>query len=201
MYIIWGEKVGQKFIIFLKILFIHERQRGRGTGRGKSRLFAGARCGTPSRPRDHTLSQRQTQPLSHPGVPVGQNLWLLDLGSHVIWREHFWVFHRNMLSSKGQCLQESSSREGLLPPKWSLWLYSREVTIVRLLGVQSWATRYWNHAACSLLLMHTLYYQAPGSWQIRPRVRANSPILQYCSLEWVWRKMNISEPYPIVTRC
>ena len=65
-----------KPFIFLKILFIYpwERERARDISRVRSRLSAGAQCGTQSQ----TLgpgpeSKADSQPLSHPGIP-GLNL-------------------------------------------------------------------------------------------------------------------------------
>ena len=60
------------FSFFFKILFIHERhgERSRDIGRGRNRLAAGSpmQYSIPEL-QDHGPSQKQTQPLSHPGVP------------------------------------------------------------------------------------------------------------------------------------
>ena len=49
-----------------------EKERGRDTGRGSSRLYAGnLMWDSILAPQNHALSQRQVgaQPLSHPGIP------------------------------------------------------------------------------------------------------------------------------------
>ena len=50
-----------------------ERERGRDISRGRSRLLAGSPMWDLFPIRDHALSPRQTdaQPVSHPGVPLG----------------------------------------------------------------------------------------------------------------------------------
>ena len=66
--------------LFLKVLFIHERERereaGRDIGRGRSRLYTGSIqvVGLDPRPPGSLGSRPEpktgAQPLSHPGVPV-----------------------------------------------------------------------------------------------------------------------------------
>ena len=76
------EALASAFLVFFFFFFnlIHllmrnthtqrERERGRDTGRGRSSLHAGSLMWD-SIPEllDHALSKRQTQPLSHPGIP------------------------------------------------------------------------------------------------------------------------------------
>ena len=70
------------FLILKKYLFIHkrhtERNRGRDTGRGRSRLHAGILMWN-SIPglQDHAWAAGGTKPLSHPGIPRSYvfNVW------------------------------------------------------------------------------------------------------------------------------
>ena len=68
-----------KLQIFLKILFIHERhrERGRDTGRGRSRLHAGNQMQglNPRTPGSHPEPKADAQPLSDPGVPLKKSVY------------------------------------------------------------------------------------------------------------------------------
>ena len=60
---------------------MRDTERGRGLGRGRSRLPLGSLMWDliPG-PQDHNLSQRHTQPLSHPGVPIERYVPVITQG-------------------------------------------------------------------------------------------------------------------------
>ena len=73
-----SQALQQLFFGFSNILFIYsweiQKERGRDIGRGRSRLHSGAWCGTQSQvSRITPWAKAGTEPLSHPGIPKGEN--------------------------------------------------------------------------------------------------------------------------------
>ena len=58
-----------------------DAQRGRDTGRGRSRLHAGSPKWDPGSPGSHPALEAVSQPLSHPGTP----LFLFKYSLHPTW--------------------------------------------------------------------------------------------------------------------
>ena len=112
-------------------LFIHERQRGRHTGRGRSRLPVGSlmRDSIPGS-RDHDLSWRHDQPLSHPGAPT----FLTLIGDLSVFPYNFHSFC--LRSSRLCCLVYSAW--------WLLYLLGKVVKIPTSVNEKYFVDR-WGH--------------------------------------------------------
>ena len=74
---------------------MRDREKGRDTGRGRSRLHAGSPMWDSILGlQDHTLGQRQidAQPLSHPGVPILISLKRIEQSEVVLSTKVSWKY-------------------------------------------------------------------------------------------------------------
>ena len=92
--------------IYLKILFIHDRhtERGRDTGRGKSRLLTRSpvQDSTPG-PGSRPEPKADAQPLSHPGVPS------LQFNKHLLYARYSTALRADKFRSVGYSTAESNT--------------------------------------------------------------------------------------------